>query len=378
MDVRYALATFFNDRCFVYTLDRSKLVYGCSSVAKELFCAFCRPSINNMKAFLTLFIFALAASSAQENNKDDVEVLHENYDEDQESEDFRRYGYGGHGGYAGHGAYGGHGAAYGGHGHGYEDIIEPGVVRTRVTVQKRILRPVVRRRRPVVHAAPHYPGPVAAAGVDPGFEGSYVAVSGRPGAHTVHAVNGRGSVAIEPGRVPVVAHAIPVDGIGHGIAGGLPKCSYLDTDFFGNDVGDGRGLTTGSPYACKEACIDQDGCSFWTFRHGWARDCYLKRAADDDDDERPEGIEFKPGFVSGTVGNRCSCLRNDGDRICPTRRRGGVGFPWRRQGPRFDYDDDEDFYDDDDDDDGSREVATRRRNRNDNDKDDDDSGSSRR
>ncbi len=62
-------------------------------------------------------------------------------------------------------------------------LIPPGTVRTRVTVQKRILRPV---------AAAPLPPPLPA--VD-NFEGSYVAVSGRPGQRTVHAVNGRGSVA---------------------------------------------------------------------------------------------------------------------------------------------------------------------------------------
>ena len=65
-------------------------------------------------------------------------------------------------------------------------------------------------------------------------------------------------------------------GVGGIVDSGLPRCSYFDTDFFGNDVGDGRGLTTGSPYACKQRCIDYDGCDFWTFRAGWERNCYLK------------------------------------------------------------------------------------------------------
>jgi hypothetical protein len=33
---------------------------------------------------------------------------------------------------------------------------------------------------------------------------------------------------------------------------GLPRCSYVDTDFFGDDVGDGRGISTGSAFACKQ------------------------------------------------------------------------------------------------------------------------------
>ena len=59
-----------------------------------------------------------------------------------------------------------------------------GVVRTRVNVQRRVLRPIRRGGVPAVV------DPFA-----PGFEGSYVAVSGRPGEQTIHAVNGRGSVA---------------------------------------------------------------------------------------------------------------------------------------------------------------------------------------
>ena len=57
----------------------------------------------------------------------------------------------------------------------------------------------------------------------------------------------------------------------------LPRCSYWNTELRGDDVGDGRGLTAGSAYGCKQACIDQQNCQFWTYRRGWARDCYLKR-----------------------------------------------------------------------------------------------------
>lgn len=94
------------------------------------------------------------------------------------------------------------------------------------------------------------------------------------------------SFLVEPGYGgvvhPRVAHVRPVydyDYYDRGVSVDtlLPKCSYINTDFEGNDVGDGRGLTAGSPYACKQSCIDQDGCEFWTFRRGWARDCYLKR-----------------------------------------------------------------------------------------------------
>lgn len=80
-------------------------------------------------------------------------------------------------------------------------IIPHGTVRTRVTVQKRILRP--RHRAPL-------PVPLAPAGVvhgnSGGFEGSYVAVSGRPGERTIHAVNGRGSVSSEYMKTTDVSH----------------------------------------------------------------------------------------------------------------------------------------------------------------------------
>jgi len=70
---------------------------------------------------------------------------------------------------------------------------------------------------------------------------------------------------------------------------GLPRCSYVNTDFDGDDVGDGRGLTAASLYDCKRACVDQNGCRFWTFRRGWERNCYLKRR-NGDGGELPEPI----------------------------------------------------------------------------------------
>lgn len=101
---------------------------------------------------------------------EDVELLEDGVElnDEETSEDFyRRRGYG--------------------HGHGVGHVVPgpPGVVRTRVSVQRRILRPVGGGRRVGLVG----PGPV----VDPGFEGSYVAVSGRPGERTVHAVNGLGA-----------------------------------------------------------------------------------------------------------------------------------------------------------------------------------------
>ena len=104
-------------------------------------------------------------------------------------------------------------------------------------------------------------------------------------------------IQVQPGYRPIIdgygghGHQPRVLGVGAPFGGGgiadsgLPRCSYFDSDFFGNDVGDGRGLTTASPYACKQRCIDYDGCDFWTFRAGWERNCYLKRGDNNNDGE---------------------------------------------------------------------------------------------
>ena len=31
----------------------------------------------------------------------------------------------------------------------------------------------------------------------------------------------------------------------------LPRCTYLNTDLYGDDVGDGKGISTGSATGCK-------------------------------------------------------------------------------------------------------------------------------
>ena len=45
----------------------------------------------------------------------------------------------------------------------------------------------------------------------------------------------------------------------------------------GDDVGDGKGISTGSAINCKQACQNSETCKFYSYRDGWARDCYLKR-----------------------------------------------------------------------------------------------------
>ena len=68
----------------------------------------------------------------------------------------------------------------------------------------------------------------------------------------------------------------------------------------GDDVGDGKGISTGSAIACKQACQENNVCKFWSFRDGWARDCYLKRGRRGD--PNPTGAIPKIGFISGTKG----------------------------------------------------------------------------
>ena len=90
-----------------------------------------------------LFVHAVFPLAFAEEN-DNVEVF-ENTEDGDESEDFRRSRFGGRGHHFGH--RGGHGGVVT-HVSQYpvvDDLIPPGVVRTRVTVQKRILRPVIRK-----------------------------------------------------------------------------------------------------------------------------------------------------------------------------------------------------------------------------------------
>lgn len=109
----------------------------------------------------------------------------------------------------------------------------------------------------------------------------------------------------------------------------LPRCTYLNTDLYGEDVGDGKGISTGSATGCKEACAELDVCQFWTYREGWARDCYLKRGRRGD----PTATNAVPkvGYVSGTKGDLCPCLPNssNGDEeVCPISYSRPV-YPWK-------------------------------------------------
>ena len=65
----------------------------------------------------------------------------------------------------------------------------------------------------------------------------------------------------------------------------LPKCSYINTDFPGDDLyldgATSAGLNAGSARACKARCKLEELCNFWTYREGdnrdtLTRDCFLK------------------------------------------------------------------------------------------------------
>jgi len=227
-----------------------------------------------------------------------------------------------------------------------------------------------------------------------GFEGSYVAVSGVPGRGSVHVVEsvpalgrdsvtvvngvtvrGRGghSTAVVPvagGPPPVVHPAVaqppvvqvqpqpvatlpvpvaPTQAAPRPVLNGdrlpLPKCSYINTDFPGDNIyldedGDGDadddqpGINAGSARACKARCRLEERCSFWTYREGFARDtltkdCFLKEGTPG----LPVPREAVPrlGFVSGTQDNNCVCIKSEDeeDEVCPIKEPRGLVYPWR-------------------------------------------------
>ena len=174
--------------------------------------------------------------------------------------------------------------------------------------------------------------------MSPPPQGSYVAVSGQPGRGSVHVVEnvpalGRDSVtvvngvrvrarsgintAVVPVAPPPVVHPVvaaqtpvvqppPVAAVAplapvapvapaqpaprpviNGDRLPLPKCSYINTDFPGDDllleenVDDQPGINAGSARACKARCRLEERCSFWTYKEGFSRDtftrdCFLK------------------------------------------------------------------------------------------------------
>jgi len=255
-----------------------------------------------------------------------------------------------------------------------------------------VVRPKKRRRyrprRPIGIVPADTVHPVA------GFEGSYVAVSGTPGRGSVHIVEGvpalaGGSVTVVNGvrsvshhggsHVAAVPHhlphplpqpeiyavaapalvpdhplvarpalvaaspvaAAPTPRVVTGDRLPLPKCSYLNTDFVGDDLefeADngrvGEGINAGSARACKARCRLEEACNFWTYKEGASRDlltrdCFLKEGTPG----LPVPREAVPrlGFVSGTRDNNCICIKSEDeeDEVCPIKDPRGLVYPWR-------------------------------------------------
>merc|ERR1719483_1882844 len=97
----------------------------------------------------------------------------------------------------------------------------------------------------------------------------------------------------------------------------LPKCSFLNTDFPGDDIileGERSGINAGSARACKARCRLEDRCNFWSYKEGsnrdtTVRDCFLKVGTPG----LPVPREAVPrvGFVSGTRDNNCVCIKSE-------------------------------------------------------------------
>merc|ERR1712037_637530 len=118
----------------------------------------------------------------------------------------------------------------------------------------------------------------------------------------------------------------------------LPKCSYINTDFPGDDLyldgATSAGLNAGSARACKARCRLEDLCNFWTYREGdnrdtLTRDCFLKEGTPG----LPVPREAVPrlGFVSGTQDNNCICIKSEDedDQVCPVKDPVGLVYPWK-------------------------------------------------
>jgi len=156
--------------------------------------------------------------------------------------------------------------------------------------------------------------------------------------------------ALLPGRPliarPVVVASSPVLPPQRKVVTGdrlpLPKCSYLNTDFVGDDLeleGEdrrGEGVNAGSARACKARCRLEDACNFWTYKEGASRDlltrdCFLKEGTPG----LPVPREAVPrlGFVSGTQDNNCICIKSEDeeDEVCPIKEPRGLVYPWRSQ-----------------------------------------------
>lgn len=119
----------------------------------------------------------------------------------------------------------------------------------------------------------------------------------------------------------------------------LPECSYVNTDFPGDDIilsEDGSlGINSGSARACKARCKLEAACLFWTYREGFnrdvdTRDCFLKEGTPGL--PVPRDAVPRIGFVSGTPDNNCICItsEDESDQVCPLQDLPGGGvYPWQ-------------------------------------------------
>merc|ERR1719431_592620 len=119
----------------------------------------------------------------------------------------------------------------------------------------------------------------------------------------------------------------------------LPECSYVNTDFPGDDIilsEDGSlGINSGSARACKARCKLEATCLFWTYREGFnrdvdSRDCFLKEGTPGL--PVPRDAVPRIGFVSGTPDNNCICItsEDEADQVCPLQDLPGGGvYPWQ-------------------------------------------------
>merc|ERR1712106_921855 len=123
----------------------------------------------------------------------------------------------------------------------------------------------------------------------------------------------------------------------------LPECSYVNTDFPGDDIilsEDGSlGINSGSARACKARCKLEASCLFWTYKEGFnrdvdARDCFLKEGTPGL--PVPRDAVPRIGFVSGTPDNNCICItsEDESDQVCPLQDLPGGGvYPWQSTDP---------------------------------------------
>jgi len=119
----------------------------------------------------------------------------------------------------------------------------------------------------------------------------------------------------------------------------LPECSYINTDFPGDDIilsEDGSlGINAGSARACKARCKLEATCLFWTYKEGFnrdldTRDCFLKEGTPGL--PVPRDAVPRIGFVSGTPDNNCICIQSEdeADEVCPLQDLPGGGvYPWK-------------------------------------------------